>query len=244
MDHASVDWPMLAFGIALTFTTVVLFGLAPALIASERDPLEALQRAGTRSIGSRTHTALRQWSISGEVALSALLLVSAGLLVHSFARLAGLDPGFRPERLLTFRITTELAGQPERRALYSQILDLVRALPGVESAAAILIRPLSGTVGWDTTYGAEDQSPEQRKTNPNGNYEAISPDYFRTMGIRLLAGRDFTFADRDTAPGVAIVDEATARRLWQSSTKRPRAACGRRAIRSGVISGSAKRRPG
>jgi len=167
-----------------------------------------------RSAGSRAHTALRRWSIAGEVAVSALLLVGAGLLLHSFARLAGVDPGFRSERLLTFRVTTEIPDQPARRLLYSQILDRVRALPGVESAAAILIRPLSGTVGWDTAYGAEDQSPEQRKANPNGNYEAISPGYFRTMGIRLLAGRDFTGADIDTAPGVAIVDETTARRLW------------------------------
>src|SRR6185295_865406 len=68
--------------------------------------------------------------------------------------------------------------------------------------------------GWDTTYAAEGQGPEFQKANPNGNYEAVSPDYFRTMGIRLLAGRDFTHADSDTAPGVAIVDEGTARRLW------------------------------
>jgi predicted permease len=88
----------------------------------------------------------------------------------------------------------------------------MKALPGVESAAAVLIRPLSGLVGWDTVYTVEGQSPEEQKNNPNGNYEAISPGYFHTMGIRLIAGRDFTGADTEKAPGVVILNESTARR--------------------------------
>ena len=149
-----------------------------------------------------------------ESALAALLLVGAGLLVHSFARLASVDPGFRPANVLTFRVTTNTPDQESRRAFYSDVLQRVRSLPGVESAGAILIRPLSGTVGWDTTYTAEGQSPEQEKANPDGNYEAISPDYFRTMGIRLLSGRDFGSADTAAAPGVVILNEGTARRHW------------------------------
>jgi predicted permease len=84
----------------------------------------------------------------------------------------------------------------------------------VDSAAAVLIRPLSGAVGWDTDYTVEGQSEIQRRSNPNGNYEAISPDYFRTMGIRLIAGRDFTGADNHASTAVVIINAATAKRHW------------------------------
>jgi putative ABC transport system permease protein len=205
--QASVDWTVLAFGMALTFVTVLLFGVGPALAASREISLGMTKRPRRAS--------MRRVLIASEGALSAILLVGAGSLVHSFAKLAAVDPGFRPERVLTFRVTTEQRpSQAARRALYSDVLARVRSLPGVESAGAVLIRPLSGAVGWDTNYVVEGQPADRREGNPNGNYEAISPDYFRTMGIQLLSGRDFTAADTDTAPGVAIIDEATARRHW------------------------------
>ncbi len=212
--QASLDLPVLAFSVVVTGATVFLFGLAPAWVASRRDPAEALQHAGARFAGSRAQSRFRHLLIAGEVGLSAVLLIGAGLLVRSFANLAAVDPGFRPDHILTLRLTTQGTNQEARRALYSQVLERVRALPGVEAAGAVLIRPLSGAVGWDTTYRAEGQSPEQAKGNLNGNYEAISPGYFDTMRIRLLAGRDFTNADNHTAPGVVILGQATARRHW------------------------------
>jgi putative ABC transport system permease protein len=202
--EASVDWRVLLFGMSVTFATVLLFGVGPALAAA-REIAHGLTRRPRRA-------AARRLLIAAEGALSAILLVGAGSLIHSFAKLAAVDPGFRPERVLTFRVTTSRPSQEARRTLYSEVLSKVRALPGVESAGAVLIRPLSGMVGWDTTYTVEEQTPGQ--ANPNGNYEAISPDYFRTMGIQLVAGRDFTTADTDKAPGVVIVDEGTARRHW------------------------------
>ena len=98
--------------------------------------------------------------------------------------------------------------------MYSQTLTRLRALPGVESAAAVLIRPLSGIVGWDTVYAVQGQPPEDQLRNPNGNYEAVSPGYFATMGIRLLAGRDFNESDTHLSQGVVIINESTARRHW------------------------------
>src|SRR5262249_34073890 len=124
------------------------------------------------------------------------------------------DPGFRPNGILTFRITTELPDQPSRRALYSQLLERLRAIPGVESAAAVLLRPLSGAVGWDTVYNVDGQSPSDRRSNPNGNYEAVSPGYFHAMRIHLLAGRDFDRTDSEKSMGVVIINQATARRHW------------------------------
>jgi putative ABC transport system permease protein len=214
IGQVTLDAPVLLFGIGLTFATVVLFGLAPAMITSDRDPQEALQRASTRASASRGHTRLRAWLIAGEVALAVVLLVGAGLLLRTFSRLAGLDGGFNPERVLTFRVTLGKPDQESRRLFYTQVLERMRALPGVESAGAVLIRPLSGIVGWDTIYQIEGQTQDEQLRNPNGNYEAVSPDYFRTMGIRLIAGRDFTTADTEKAQGVVIINESTARRHW------------------------------
>jgi putative ABC transport system permease protein len=215
IGQAKVDWLVMGFGTALTFATVLLFGVGPAVLASRRDPAESLREGGRGSSGSARQATLRRLLIAGEGALAAILLAGAGTLIHSFAKLSAIDPGFRAERVLTFRVTTERPTQEARRALYTEVLERVRSLPGVESAGAVLIRPLSGTVGWDTNYEIEGQPPERREANPNGNYEAISPDYFRTMGIQMLAGRDFTSADTEKSPGVVIVDEATSRRHWR-----------------------------
>jgi len=211
---AALDPWVLLFGLGLAMVTVLLFGFGPAFLASRRDPNEVLQQAGRGSTRSHAQSRLGRLLLALEGALTALLLVGAGTLVHSFANLAAVDPGFRPQRILTFRVTLENAEASRRAALYSDVLSKVRALPGVESAAAVLIRPLSGAVGWDTVYAVEGQPPSRSQDNPNGNYEAISPDYFRTMGIRLVAGRDFTSADTPTTPGVVIIDENTARRHW------------------------------
>ncbi len=212
MDQVSIDSPVLLFGVAITFATILIFALVPALIASQRDPQEALQQAGTRVSSSRSQARLRGALVVLEVALSTVLLVAAGLLLRSFSELTHVDPAFNPERVLTFRITTSKPDQESRRAFYSQLLERLRSLPGVESAAAVLLRPLSGNVGWDAVYGVEGQSPEDLLRNPNANYEAVSPDYFRTMGIRMVAGRDFTSADVHTATGVVIINESTAQR--------------------------------
>ncbi|MFN7996536.1 MAG: ABC transporter permease [Bryobacteraceae bacterium] len=214
ISEAAFDPLVLAFGLTLTLLTVLLFGLGPALLASRRDPNDALKQQARGSTGSAHQSRLRSLLIALESGLSALLLVGAGTLVHSFTNLSAVDPGFRPERILTFRVTLEEQTQEKRRAFYSEALARLRSLPGVESAAAVLLRPLSGAVGWDTVYAVEGQAADRFSGNPNGNYEAISADYFRTMGIPILAGHDFTASDAATAPGVVVIDELTARRHW------------------------------
>lgn len=214
LGDAVLDPLVLAFGLGVAMVTVLLFGVGPTFLASRGDPNDALQQAGRGSTHSASQSRVGRLLLALEGALTALLLVGAGTLVHSFANLAAVDPGFRPQRILTFRATLQEADQPARIKFYCEVLTRVRALPGVETAAAILIRPLSGAVGWDTVYTAEGQPASQPNANPNGNYEAISSDYFRTMGIRLLAGRDFTTGDTATAPGVIIIDGNTARRHW------------------------------
>jgi putative ABC transport system permease protein len=144
-------------------------------------------------------------------------MVGAVTLARGFADLNRIDPGFRRDHLLTFRITLskpEYAQQEARKRFYGQVLERLRALPGAQSAAAILLRPLSGTVGWDTQFTVEGQTAAEQAANPDPNYEAISPDYFRTMRIPMLAGRDFSVDDRTGAEPVVIVSAALARRYW------------------------------
>ena len=214
VESIGLNWPVVLFALAITAMTVLLFGIAPALMAAKTGRGNLVEGLGGRWIGGKSHSRVRGLLIAGEVALSAMLAIGAGLLARSFTKLAAVDPGFRPEGVLTFRITTELPDQASRRALFGGVLDRLRALPGVESAGAVLLRPLSGSVGWDTTYAIDGQTPTGRMANPNGNYEAISADYFRAMRIPLLAGRDFNNGDREKGAGAVIVNQSTAKRHW------------------------------
>ena len=156
--------------------------------------------------------------MGGEVAMATALLIGAALLVSSFDRLGKLDPGFRaPTKVLTFRVTLprpRYGPQVKRKVFYDALLTRLRALPGVESAGAVLLRPLSGTVGWDYPFVMEGQQADDAARNPPSNFEAISPGYFPTMGVPVVAGRDFTAADRDGAPLVAIINESAARKYF------------------------------
>lgn len=211
MNEIALSMPVLLFGILLSFATVLVFALAPAVMASK-------QEFGSRVSAGRSPVRMRGALIVAEVALSIVLLVSAGFLIRSFDALARLEPGFNPERVLTFRVTLDKPDQESRRAFYRHLLAKLRALPGVASAGAVLLRPLSGNVGWDTVYALEGQTPEDAARNPNANYEAVSRDYFRTMGIRLIDGRDVTESDTNTAPGVVLVNESTAKRHWPGTS--------------------------
>ena len=209
VDAASMNVPVLLFGLAISFATVLLFGLAPSVIASN----EAL-KLGRGQSSDRAQNRLRSLLVISEIALSVVLLVGATLLVRSFQALSSVDPGFRADHILTFRVTTNLPQQEQRKQRYTAILDRLRSLPEVESAAAVLLRPLSGLVGWDGVYAVEGQSAEDQKRNPNINYEAISPEYFKTMGIRILAGEDFTGKEQASV----IINESTAKRHWPNQS--------------------------
>ncbi|MDZ4800557.1 MAG: FtsX-like permease family protein [Bryobacteraceae bacterium] len=180
LDEIALNGPVLLFGIAVSLGTVLLFGLGPALAAARRDPAEALRQGGRSQSAGRGTVHVRQWLTAAQVAFSVALLIGAGLLIRSFQSLSSVDPGFRADNILTFRITTNTGSQEKRRNLYNGVLERMRALPGVVSAGAVLLRPLSGIVGWDAVYTVEGQTPEVAASNPNGNYEAVSPQYFST----------------------------------------------------------------
>ena len=191
----------------LSLVTVVLFMWPAALYAARVGPLG-------RTAGRRRTRGL---FVSAQVAVSVMLIAGAITLAQGFRDLNRIDPGFQRDHIVTFRITlskAEYAKQEARKRFYGSLLEKLRAMPGAESAAAILLRPLSGTVGWDTLFTVEGQSGAEQAANPDANYEAISPDYFRTMRIPLAAGRDFGADDRATAAPVTIVSAALARRYW------------------------------
>jgi predicted permease len=209
-------WPMLWSATFLSLLTGVAFGLVPALIASRHDLTLAIKTGGQRAAGVAP-ARLRSALIVGEVALAVVLTISAGLLMRSLWKLAMVDPGFQPEHLLALRVSPSRALCRERAAciaLYDELLRRTRDLPGVQDAAAANTLPLAAGVP-ATTVDVEGlpYAPGER-TAPMFWTGAITPDYFRLMGIRILQGRPLTVADGPQAASVIVVGAATARRYW------------------------------
>jgi putative ABC transport system permease protein len=214
ISQVEVDGGVVAFALAVSCATAFIFGIAPALDSSGFDLNETLKGGPG---GAARHRRLRGLLVIGEIALAVVLMVGAGLLAQSFGVLSRIDPGFDPAHVLTVRVPLVRSRYTDRTsqlAFFESLRGRLAAVPGVESVAAVLMRPLSGTVGWDSPFTIEGQSRERQGVNSYSNYEAISPGYFRTMDIPLVEGRDFTDADRKGSEGVAIVSRTMARRYW------------------------------
>jgi predicted permease len=213
---ASLDTTSIAFAIALSLVTAVVFGLVPALQAARSVTHEALKDGGRGSSGSARSQRLRRTLVTAEVAVSLMLLVGAGLLVRSFLSLKRTDPGFRPDDVLTMRfaLPDETHGKPEmQRAFYRELLDRVTKLPGVESAGGVSGLPLSGSSSsGTTTIDTNAVPPDQR--SPESDWRVVLPGYFESMGIKLQRGRAFDARDNETAARVAVVDESLADKYW------------------------------
>jgi predicted permease len=212
-----VDMRVLVFALLLSLVTSVLFGLAPALLAARVEAGDVL-RAGARSASpGANRRRLRGLLVAAEVAVAFVLLAGAGLLVRSFHRLASLDPGFRPDRVVTVALELERAQYPTtaaQLAFFERLLERVHRLPGVESAAAgdsLPLKPFSMVM---IGGGVEGGPPTPAGREPELAVCAVTPDYFRALGITLRRGRPFDAADRAGAPEVAIVNETLARRLF------------------------------
>jgi putative ABC transport system permease protein len=216
LGDAAVDARVLAFSCALTLLSATVAGLVPALLASRPALTEALG-AGARDAGPGLHRGWRSLLLGAEAAIAVVLLSGAALLVQTFSNLQRLDLGFDPQHVLTFEVTSPRGKYDkvaERRALYGGIVDRLAALPGAESAAAVLIRPLWGRVGLDWPFIVEGQASAEAEKNPPLNLQVVTPQFFGTMRMPLVAGR--TFSDRDTAgtPPVVVISEPMARRYW------------------------------
>jgi len=213
LQDARIDHAVLWFAAALSAATGIGFGIIPAFQASRSDAGETLK--GTTGGADVRGARARQVLVAAEVALSLLLLVGAGLLARTLVNLERVDVGFVAERTLAMEISlpdTRYSNGNARVAFYRRALDALRAIPGVRSAAASSTLPLTGN---DMGIGFRVEGrPVRDEDHTNAAYHAVSPDYFATMGIRILRGRGVTDRDDDRSSPVLIVSETMARTYW------------------------------
>ncbi|HET9713468.1 MAG TPA: ABC transporter permease, partial [Pyrinomonadaceae bacterium] len=212
----SIDFKVLGFTLIVSVATGVIFGLAPAIQAARFNQIETLKEGGRDAATGSSSKRLRSLLVTVEVAISLVLLIGAGLLINSFLHLRQIDPGFRIDNLLAmkFVLSAPKYGEAERRsAFYKELIQRVEALAGVRSAAVTTSLPLyspqnSITMVFD---GRPEPPPGQE---PIIGTTIISPEYFDTLGIPLLKGRNLTEQDTRTSPRVVVINDAMARRYW------------------------------
>jgi len=213
LGEIKLDWRVLGFTLAASVFTGILFGLAPALQISKTDVQETLKESGRGASSSRRHNRMRNLLIVGEVALSVVLLVGAGLLFRSFLQLQAVNLGFASQQVLTLRLSP--AGSNYRRdadyiSFYGQTMQRISAIPGVEGVGAINTLPLDK--GPTAGFRIEGRPPLTPDKWPGGNYRSVSSDYFRAMNIPVVQGRAFNERDTEGAPLVMIINQALASR--------------------------------
>jgi putative ABC transport system permease protein len=211
----AMDSRVLLFMVAISVLTGILFGIFPALQLSKTSMNETLRDEGRGSTGGHRRVQLRGLLVVGQVALSLVLLIGAGLLVRSFSRLLRVDPGFDPQNVLTMNVslpTVKYADAQRQIAFFDELTRRVSALPGVRSAAISAALPL--VPKRITPVLPEGQPEVPLAERPFIIIEAISPGWFKTMRVPLQAGREFTDADKAGSPNVVIVNQALARRYW------------------------------
>jgi predicted permease len=226
---AGLDGRTLAFTLVVSLLTGIAFSLAPALQTSKPDISAILKTEITLFRGPGRRWALRDVLVVTQVALSAIVLIGAGLCVKSLRNLQSIDPGFDPAKVVTasFDLSLNKYDEPRGRQFISQLVQRVAALPGIEAVSLARVVAFSD-VGWIGPAVVDGQRPQPVIFN------AVSPDYFRTIGTPLVNGRDFTGRDTADAPRVFIVNEALARRYWPGER-----AVGKQ-LNGGVVVGVAK----
>ena len=206
----SPDWRVFAFITAIAVVACLLFGLSPALRATHADPGKAMQAGGRSSTDSHERFLLRRGLVVVQVALSMVLIVGALLFGRSLRNLATVDPGFRTDGILAVSIDLRRSAidPAARMQAYTQIVERIRAVPGVMHVAEAFIAPMSGS-GWNQNIVIDGQ-----QRDGNVNFNRIGPDYFRAMETPLVAGRVFGPEDRPGSTPTAIVNESFAREYF------------------------------
>ena len=219
LAEVTLDWRVLGFAAALGLVAAMAFGLAPASHAARltlTDSLKSGARGGSASGAQRVRRAL----VVAEVALAAMLVVASGILIRSFWHLSHVHPGFRSQDVVTMRVSPDdtFCAEAERcLGVRRAVLDRVRAMPGLGRAAFVNTLPLGGRVA-KRSVDVQDFTPAAQASDPLFWLHVVSADYFRVMGIEVVAGRALTDADASGHAAVALVSAATARRFWPDST--------------------------
>jgi putative ABC transport system permease protein len=216
VDAIGIDARVAAFTLVVSLLTGLLFGVVPAFHAAQADVQGTLKESGRGTTVGARRQRLRRALVVAEVALAMVLVIGAGLMIKSFARLLGVDSGVRAQRLLTMELSLPAAkyAQPQSRAFYRQLVDRVTSLPGVEAAAAVRELPFATEIGdWSfSIVGRPRAGPHEN--SPAGDWQVVSPDYFRTMGIPLRAGRYLEASDGETAVPVVVLSQTLAKTVW------------------------------
>ncbi len=208
LAEINLDLWVLGFTLLISFITGIFFGVAPAIQGSKTDLNEAMKEGSRGMTGSR-HSRLRSTLVVVEVAIAIVLLVGAGLLVQTFLKLQRVDLGFNSHNLLTASIDLPSSEypKPEQRAIFfQQVVEKVRTMPGIISASGVMPLPLSGNDA-NGSFTIEGR-PVERGDEPDTAFRWTQLDYFKTMGITLLDGRDFTTQDNQKSSAVAIINES------------------------------------
>ena len=220
LEAIALDGTVLAFTLAVSLCTGLLFGLVPAIRAARVDLNSSLKAGGRNAQGDggfgSARPRLRGLLVVAEVAISLMLLIGAGLLVRSFVRLQSVSPGFQPAGVISMRIgpsARQFANRDAALAHYGPISDALAAVPGVTARGAVSSLPFTSSVGWGS-INVEGWTPQPGQ-ELQVDQRAASADYFRTMGIPLVQGRVFTAGDMPlNAEQVVIIDEKFAQRFW------------------------------
>ncbi|KAA6457575.1 ABC transporter permease [Acidobacteria bacterium AB60] len=208
-------WVML-FGVSSSVVAGVLFAALPGLLASHTR-LSALREAGDRAAGSQQGTGVRNLLVAAQVAFSFVLLVAAGLMLHSLYNLLSVDPGYKLSHVLSMRINLNWTKYKSEDALsnfYHQLLSRTQILPGVEGAAITWKPPLDPSGGLNGHVLIDGQVASPTTPGVAVSFEMTSPDYFRLLGVPLRSGRSFTDADTPKSPPVVVVSQSAARHFW------------------------------
>jgi putative ABC transport system permease protein len=225
LETIPLDARVLSFTLLVSLVTGLAFGVAPLVEGSGRHLTEALKEGGRGLAGGTRSGRLRHFLITAEIALSLVLVIGAGLLIKSFVRLTGVDPGFHAQHLITARISLPESQYREDHlvtALFHDLVERTRAVPGVQSASVVSRLPLTGGPGGDP-FSIEGRPYDASSRTPQvANQQVVGADYFRTMQIPLLAGR--VLAERDPRP-VTVINQTMARGFWPAA---PSDAIGRR----------------
>jgi len=211
----SLDWRVLAFTLCLSVITGVLFGLAPAVTAVRTNLNVALRSGGRGGAGYRAQSRLRDAVMVCEMASCAVLLICAGLLIRSFARLQAVNPGFRPDHILTLELSLPQSRYPGIQVglFYQRLIDRVQALAEVDVAGVSRYLPLGGSDA-SLNFRIESQPVLSSADQPRAKFRSTSGGYFAALGIPLQRGRVFTNSDDVHTPKVAVINETAARRYW------------------------------
>jgi putative ABC transport system permease protein len=215
--NLSFDPRVLGYTLLLSLGAGIVFGLAPALQASRADLVTELKEKGSQaasnSIGRRWFS-LRNLLVVGQVALSLIALISAGLFLRSLGNAWRINPGFETEKVMVLSFDVDAQGYDKARGMehYRRVVERVKAIPGVISAAIASNRPLGG--GFTRSVFVEGQEPSRGGRGIFTTVGAVGPKYFETMGIPFVRGRNFTEADRENTPPVVVINEAMANRFW------------------------------